>query len=125
MIYKGSRDGFDASVFHLRCDNMGASVSFIRTKNGFSIAGYTSSSWSSPDKGIYVSDPTAMVLNLTSKKSFPCKQKDWAIYCTKNNGPYFGNGELRADSPFNQGAHCASSINGRIYGITASDDGLN
>ena len=48
--YKGSKHGFTEAAFHQKSDNLGnPSVTFLFTKKGISLAGYTTANWSSPD----------------------------------------------------------------------------
>ena len=49
LLYRGSRDGWDASDFHRLCDGKGATVSIIKVKNGKLCGGYTSIPWKSSD----------------------------------------------------------------------------
>jgi len=42
LIYKASRDGFDANTFHSRCDNKGPTITIIQSNNGYLFGGYTS-----------------------------------------------------------------------------------
>jgi hypothetical protein len=102
---------------------MGPSVTLCRLDNGFSIVGYTSASWSS--KNEFVDDLSAMLLNLTSKCSFHCKDSERAIYCHKGTGPTFGNSELKIVAPFNGKGNCVSFANHYCYEIPASKDGIN
>jgi hypothetical protein len=34
LLYKGSRDGFNAKDFHRLCDNKGPTITVIRTRQG-------------------------------------------------------------------------------------------
>ena len=62
-LYRGSRDGFTAGVFHEKCDKKGETITIIRNedngqKNIF--GGYSSKSWLSsmgPNRSNYVSRP--------------------------------------------------------------------
>ncbi|CAF1609309.1 unnamed protein product [Adineta ricciae] len=40
LLYKGSRDGFHCKDFHRLCDNQGATITVIRTKQGY-ICGFS------------------------------------------------------------------------------------
>jgi len=41
LIYKASRDGFDANAFHTRCNNQGPTFTIIKSNNGYLFGGYT------------------------------------------------------------------------------------
>ncbi len=90
-----------------------------------SIARFTSASWAPPDKPAYVSDKTAVLFNLTSKISFPCKDHTKAIWCTEGVGPYFGIKELSIYSPFNGDSRCTSLANEKSYKIPVDKDNIN
>ena len=47
LLYRGSRDGALSKDFHEKCDNMGPTVTLIKSEEGFIFGGYTSISWSS------------------------------------------------------------------------------
>jgi hypothetical protein len=46
LLYRGSRDGFEASSFHEKCDKKGETVVIINS-NGQLFGGYTPNSWNS------------------------------------------------------------------------------
>ncbi len=45
LIYKGNWDGFDVSVFHSSCDNIGPTVCIIKSEVGKTFGGYTNLNW--------------------------------------------------------------------------------
>ena len=69
LIYRGSRDGYTAKVFHQLCDNKGATMTVIRAQNGCIFGGFTSISWSSvtTDKA----DPSAFLFTLKNPFEIP------------------------------------------------------
>jgi len=74
MIYKSSRDGFTARDFHSRCDSFGPTLTIFKTKHGLCLAGYTSVPWTTIySTEAFVSDPDAVIFNLSSSLSFPVK----------------------------------------------------
>lgn len=48
LVYRGSRDGWSADVFHCLCDNVGPTVVIIR-KGGSIFGGFTHRSWAGID----------------------------------------------------------------------------
>ena len=40
LLYRGSRDGWKASDFHAKCDNKGATITVIRSTDGFIFGGF-------------------------------------------------------------------------------------
>ena len=58
-----------------------------------------------------------MLFNLTSKRLFACKYYESAILCYKENGPFFGDAELKIFAPFNgeeNGISCSNKLSYRI-----------
>ena len=93
LLYRGSRDGFEAKYFHLNCDNKSPTLTIIRAQDsGFIFGGYTEAAWKSLH-GFQV-DPNAFLFSLTNKENKPCKMNVidpcLAIYCDFNHGPIFG-----------------------------------
>jgi hypothetical protein len=69
LIYKASRDGFDANAFHTRCDNKGPTLTVIQSNNNYLFGGYTSIPWTSD--GTYKNDTTAFLFTLTNPHNIP------------------------------------------------------
>ena len=66
LIYRGSKDGWDAYDFHKNCDNKGPTVCIIYTDTNNIFGGYTSISWNSKF-GDYSCDDTFVFLIRSSK----------------------------------------------------------
>jgi hypothetical protein len=94
MIYPATRDGFEASTFHSKCDNKPNTLVIIRSTSGNVFGGYTEQSWSSSSG--YKTDPNAFIFSLINKQNKPLKMKcskcESAIYCHNyyGHGPTFG-----------------------------------
>lgn len=69
LIYKASRDSFDANEFHSRCDNRGATVTVIRSNNNYLSGGHTAIPWTSG--GTYKSDTSAFLFTLINPHAIP------------------------------------------------------
>ena len=50
LLYRGSRDGWEPSQFHSRCDNKGPTVTVIKTTAGYLFGGYADLSWTSANQ---------------------------------------------------------------------------
>jgi hypothetical protein len=46
LLYQASRDGFDPSVFHSKCNGVGKTLTVIKSKNSNIFGGFTSADWS-------------------------------------------------------------------------------
>jgi hypothetical protein len=120
LLYRGSRDGFEAKAFHSRCDGHPNTVSLILSKNNCIFGGYTPLAWGSGNG--YVADPslTSFIFTIKNPHGLPpqiCKQKqqDSAIYGSASYGPVFGNNhDLKVRNPF-QGGNSNYSNLGSVY----------
>ncbi len=126
MLYRGSKDGFYAINFHSLCDGRNQTISLFKlAHNGDCIGGYTAAQWSSPDEGVWVSDPSAVVFSLSRQQSFNVKNADHAIYCDKTCGPYFGNSLKAFYQPFNGFDRCLSRQDTNYEDIYSENKSLN
>ena len=96
LIYKASRDGFDAIEFHTRCDNKGPTMTVIRSNNNYLFGGYTSVAWTSSVNG-YQNDTNAFLFTLTNPHKIPptkyqinSAKAECGVYQAANYGPWFG-----------------------------------
>lgn len=48
LLYRGSRNGFQASAFHSCCDNVSDTVTVIKTTGGYIFGGFTAITWNNP-----------------------------------------------------------------------------
>ena len=97
LIYKASRDGFDAAAFHRLCDNHGPTMTIIKSKNNYLFGGYTAAPWTSD--GSYKEDRTAFLFTLTNPHDIPptkyCLNDariTSTVYRNADYGPTFGGG---------------------------------
>jgi len=118
LLWRGSRDGFDAAAFHRLCDAKANTVTVIKNANGFIFGGFTSIPWSSSDDNDdydddddddddddyddeddddeYQEDNTAFLFSLTNPSNTPLKLKvnlpQNAVCHYSSYGPIFGAG---------------------------------
>jgi len=91
LLYRGTKDGFDAADFHSKCDKKGPNLVVCKSKTHNKIfGGFNSKSWST--KGDYVDDPKAFLFSLTHKTIMKPIASDCALYCSNEYGPVFGAG---------------------------------
>jgi hypothetical protein len=95
LLYRGSRDGFEARTFHSLCNGHKNTVSLILSTNGFIFGGYTPVAWNS--RNAHVSDPSLRSFIFTIKNPhnlaaqiFKQKTEDHAITDFPAWGPGFG-----------------------------------
>ena len=130
LLYRGTRDGFEANDFHSKCDDHPNTLTIIKASGtSFIFGGFTSVHWYNHFhfyihfRPIYItsdykSDSNAFLFSLTNRDNQPCKMRNiktqYSIFCYSKYGPIFGandvcivnNGNLTADS---------YSILGRAY----------
>ncbi len=107
LIYKASRDGFDANAFHTRCDNKGPTMTIIQSNNNYLFGGYTSIPWTSDNS--YKNDTTAFLFTLTNPHNIPPTKYlikpgtgTYAVNHYSTYGPTFGGGnDIYLSSPSN------------------------
>ena len=66
-----------------------------------------------------------MLLNLSSKLSFPCIDEEWGLYCCEDWGPSFGNFEFQIKSPLNGERNCWSYVKYEAYNIPKVNGEIN
>ncbi|PKC68234.1 hypothetical protein RhiirA1_534326 [Rhizophagus irregularis] len=99
LLVRGSRDGFDTSTFHKRCDNKGPTVTIVRVKDTNEIlGGFNPHNWNSVTSfGIFSSTKESFIFSLDKnnlENSIFSKVIDirHAILNGSNYGPFFGSG---------------------------------
>ena len=104
LIYRATRDGFDASNFHAKCDNQPNTLTLIKTTKECIFGGYTAVAWDSIS--CHKADPTAFIFSLTNSSKNPLKipiktNNARAIYCCSSHGPVFGSYDICIQSNSN------------------------
>lgn len=110
LIYRASRDGFNASDFHLKCDGIKNTLVVIQSSNGYVFGGFTKKAWSSNDE--WIEDPESIIFSLFNheKTTFKGYVKRFvsAIGCFSSKGPRFGDDITIASS---------SNVNEESYSV--------
>ncbi|CDW79655.1 UNKNOWN [Stylonychia lemnae] len=93
LLYKATVDGFKAKKFHQKCDNQGATISFILSNAGQIFGGYASQSWDASVNG-YIKDKNAFLFNVGKKKIIYVKEANQknALYSSEECLMSFGLG---------------------------------
>lgn len=113
LLYKGTRDGFDANDFHRTCDNKGATITFIQSSAGFIFGGYTGVSWDSSGK--YRDDATAFLFTLTNPHGIPptqyvVNQPNGFLAIEGNNSHAASFGGFSGITVISDAQHCSTNI---------------
>ena len=94
LLYRGSRDGFNAPAFHSKCDNRNNTVTIIQTSGNYVFGGYTAMPWKSDYSYSY--DPKAFIFSLRQASvyiigaKFSVVDATTAIWNNPLTGPVFG-----------------------------------
>ena len=95
LLYQASRDGFDNSIFHSKCDAVLGTLIVIKTKNSNIFGGYTAADWSGYG---YKSDSTAFLFSLVNSYNVSVKMNvsevNNAIFSSPSKSFVFGRDDL-------------------------------
>jgi len=106
--WRATRDGFAASDFHSGCDARGATVTVIRSTDGYIFGGYSDVDWSGDRGWVTSNDAFLFLLNSAGLGQTPFKARVFqnhanAVYVSSSFGPTFGGGhDLLVSSDSNQ-----------------------
>ncbi|GBB89892.1 hypothetical protein RclHR1_16720004 [Rhizophagus clarus] len=103
LLYRASRDGFEATKFHELCDNKGSTIMISKLKeNGRLIGGYNPLSWQPyntiiNNNGSWQSTPDSFLFSFTKKEeinsaSLTRVNQYYGVSYGLNYGPAFGGG---------------------------------
>jgi len=99
LIYKATKDGWDASNFRTNCSNKNATVTVIVSSNGYIFGGFSPISWNS--SGNYAFDQRCFLFsfkNANGKQMIkldnngPSHSNCYSIYNASGYGPTWGGG---------------------------------
>lgn len=100
LLYRASRDGYEASDFHRKVDGYQNTIVFIKSTMGHVFGGSTNIAWDSTSG--FKKDPEAFLFSLRrNDPSFNLRtgpfrsvvtSSEYAIYCSPQTGPTFGGG---------------------------------
>jgi len=82
LLYRGSRDGSNASKFHEKCDNIGETIVIIKTNKGEIFGGYTNESWSTVVHTRNYASTDSFIFSLKNGNRSPIKFNGMSTYIT-------------------------------------------
>ena len=98
LLYQASKDGFDPSIFHSKCDGVSSTLIVIKSKNSNIFGGFTSAAWSGKGYGTK-SDSTAFLFSILNSYNVSVKmdifQPIYAISASPYSSIVFGGDDLR------------------------------
>ena len=82
LLFRASRDGFEAESFHSKCDDKGPTVTIVKS-GSFMFGGFTEVAWDSPSHGQYTSFKysTIMKISFTLNSVFLFSWSNSQSYC--------------------------------------------
>ena len=96
LLWRGTRDGFEAKTFNRLCDGQGKTLLVIKNTEGWIFGGFTSVTWSSPSEDEFKTDSTVFLFTLTNPSAKPLKlevtRQKKAVWHCSSQGPIFGTG---------------------------------
>lgn len=120
LIFKKTRDGDTAKVFHEFCDNKGPTITLIETTVGLKFGGFRNDSWDT--KGwIRNSDDFVFSIDFNKVYNIKDKTKDSA-FGHIDRGPVFGNDAFYGDIVFHKNLNYGRCGN-NIYGTNQEPNG--
>ena len=90
LLFRATRDGFEASKFHEKCDGKNYTVTLVITSIGRRFGGFTDQAWDQSNN--YKTGSNGFIFSLDNKEIFYNKNSSYNIYCGSGYGPTFGGG---------------------------------
>ena len=90
LLFRASRDGFQSSKFHEKCDGKNYTVTFVITSIGRRFGGFTDQAWDQSNN--YKTGSNGFIFSLDNKEIYYNKNTSYNIYCGGSYGPTFGGG---------------------------------
>ncbi len=94
MLWRGSRDGFDADTFHRLCNGIPNTLVLVKSTTGCIFGGFTRVHWQQGFASY--SDASAFIFSLKNPANLPLKLEinplfpTFAVESCMHNGPIFG-----------------------------------
>jgi hypothetical protein len=112
LLYRASRDGFEAKAFHQACDGRGPTICLFKSDKNKTFGGYSDKSWFS--QICFKMSKGSFLFSVDNKKKLKLfRNYDKALFFNKNCGPCFGEDIIIGDTA-NEPKSCRSFV-GRSY----------
>jgi hypothetical protein len=91
LLYRGSRDGYESTSFHNKCDNVQHTITIVENNFAKVIGGYSDQTWNALESPWKTSENT-FLFSITNKETYPVVKsgEHHAIYAKGDFGPSFG-----------------------------------
>jgi hypothetical protein len=104
LLYRATKDGFQASSFHSKCDNLANTVTIVKTTSNSVFGGYTSAPWTINLYNDFNSyDENAFVFSINKlgnqiRQRFNISNPDKAVIYSSWQGASFGDDLMISDN---------------------------
>ena len=89
LLYRGTRDGMNASSFHQKCNSIPNTINIIQTTKGYKFGGYAEQTWENNSNATWIKDDKSFVFSIDYMKIYNHVNGTNAIYHHNNYGPTF------------------------------------
>ena len=100
LLYKASTDGYGSEDFHAKCDGKSNTITLILTKNNKLFGGFTDKAWDKRNE--YKSGNKGFIFSINNNKIYYNKDNNYNIYCSKKDGPIFGEYDIKISNKCNE-----------------------
>ena len=106
-----SINGFSNNDFYKYCENIGPSLTLIKTTKNKIFGGFTPLNFKQNARNIYDKSDQTFIFSLNLMKKFDMidKENKKAIYCTKDYGPCFGDSDFSLEENMKNGKTYANN----------------
>ena len=110
LIYRMTKDGNKGTDFHKNCDNVGPTLTLIKTSKNYIFGGFTPLNWDQTSSFNYDLSNQTFIFSLNFMKKYDMidSVERSAIKCTKE-GPIFGDWDFGLHSPMTNGETYANT----------------
>jgi len=95
LVYRATRDGFASTTFHSNCNNVGPTITIVKSTSNYLFGGYNPNNWTTSSTG-YQSGGGSFIFTLTNAWNKPPTIFRWlkshGPYDHQSYGPIFGGG---------------------------------
>ena len=111
LKFKMSINGFSNNDFYKYCENIGPSLTLIKTTKNKIFGGFTPLNFKQNARNIYDKSDQTFIFSLNLMKKYDMIDKDnkKAIYCTKDYGPCFGDSDFSLEENMKNGKTYANN----------------
>ena len=88
LLFRKTRDGSNPYDFHNKCDNKGATITFIETTKGYKFGGYTELQWD--QSKTYKTDQSTFLFSFNHMQKYTARNNKESMRCFPDDGPSFG-----------------------------------